>query len=129
MGRPVNLPGVKGLQKIGSGEAIAKGLGFQPLSSSKAWDEHRALEEIKSYRDQKQEELANHYIAAMRRKDNREMVRVREETRLWNRRREVEGRREMKIDLDRVVKARKKVRQPMKQMRGLAEEYRETYGS
>jgi hypothetical protein len=85
------------------------------------------LEEIKSYRDQKQEELLNRYIAAMRKKGNREMVRIREEARLWNRRAVVEGRGEMKIDLDRAVQASKKARQPMKQMRGLAREYRETF--
>lgn len=97
---------------------MAKGLGFQPVSSSKGWDVHRSLEEIKSYRDQKREQLANRYIAAMRRKDNREMVRIRDEARPWNRRALVEGRKEMKIDIDRAVKARKHARLPMKQMRG-----------
>ncbi len=126
-GRPVNVPGERGPRTITTGEAFAKGLGFQPLSSSKAFDVHRALEETKSYRDQKQEELANRYIEAERSRNNREMVRIREEARLWNRRAVLEKKPENKIDLDRAVKARRKARQPMKQMKGLARAYRENF--
>ena len=127
-GRSVNVPGEKGARKISGAEAIGKGLGFQPLSSSKAFDIYRSLEEVKSHRDQKQEELANRYISAERSRDGQEMVRIREEARLWNRQAVLGKRPEMKIDLDRAVKARRKARQPMKQMRGLARDYRETFG-
>lgn len=125
-GRPVNVPGETGPRKITTAEAFGKGLGFQPLSSSKVFEMHRSLEEVKSYRDQQQEEFANRYLEAERARNNREMTRIREEARLWNRRAVLEKKPELEIDLDRAVKARRKARQPMKQMRGLARDYRES---
>lgn len=127
-GKPINVPGERGPRKITEGEAIAKGLGFQPLSSTKAFDIYRTMEELKSYRDEKQAELANRYVAAQRKGDNKEMVRVRNEAREWNRNAVLKKRPEMRIDLQEAIKARLQARQPMKQMRGLAGELREVYG-
>jgi len=127
-GKPVNVPGERFPRKLTEGEAIGKALGFQPVSSTKAFEIYKSLEQLKSYRDEKQAELANRYVAAMRQNDQKEMVAVRNEAREWNRAAVVEGRREMRIDLQKAIQARQKARQPMKQMRGLAREYRESYG-
>jgi|GEM_PF-3430329 len=127
-GKPINVPGEKFPRKLTEGEAVGKALGFQPVSSTKAFEIYKSLEQLKSYRDEKQSELANRYVAAMRQNDQKEMVAVRNEAREWNRAAVVEGRREMRIDLQAAIRARQKARQPMKQMRGLAKEYRESYG-
>lgn len=127
-GKPINVPGERFPRKLTEGEAIGKALGFQPVSSTKAFEIYKSLEQLKSYRDEKQSELANRYVAAMSEGDRKEMVAVRNEAREWNRAAVIEGRREMRIDLQKAIRARQKARQPMKQMRGLAREYRESYG-
>lgn len=127
-GRPIAVPGERYPRKLTEGEAVLKGLGFQPVSSTKAFEMYRSLEELKSYRDEKQSELANRYVAAMRKDDNKEMVAARNEAMAWNRKAVTDGRPEMKIDLNAAIKARRKPQQPMKQMRGMARELRENYG-
>ncbi len=84
-GTPINVPGEKGPRKLTTYEAIKKGLGFQTTNSSKAFEIYRTMEELKSYRDSKQTELANRYVAAYRDGDTKRMVRVREQAREWNR--------------------------------------------
>ena len=54
-----------------------EGHGIQPVSSTKAFEIYRTLEQLKSYRDEKQSELANRYVAAMRKENEKEMVAVR----------------------------------------------------
>jgi hypothetical protein len=127
-GTPINVPGEKGPRKLTSYEAIARGLGFQPTSSSKVFEIYRAMEELKSYRDSKQAELANRYVAAYREGDTKEMVAVRNEARERNRAAVVRGKPEMRIDLERAVKSRWKAHQPPKQMRAVARDSRESYG-
>jgi N12 class adenine-specific DNA methylase len=127
-GKPINVPGEKFPRKLTEGEAVLKGFGFQPVSSTKAFEMHRSLEELKSYRDEKQNELANRYVAAFRKDDNKEMVAVRNETMAWNRKAVLEDRPEMRINLHDAIQARRKAQQPMKQMRGVARELRESYG-
>jgi hypothetical protein len=58
-GTPVNVPGEKRPRKLTSYEAVMKGVGFQPTSSTKAFEIYQTMEELKSYRDSKQTELAN----------------------------------------------------------------------
>jgi hypothetical protein len=60
--------------------------------------------------------------------DQKAMVAAKNEAREWNRRAVLEKRQELKIDLNHAVKARRKVRQPMKQITGLSRDYREAYG-
>jgi hypothetical protein len=64
----------------------------------------------------------------LRKDDNKEMVAVRNEAMAWNRTAVTEGRPEMRIDLNDAIKARRKPQQPMRQMRGLSRELRESYG-
>jgi hypothetical protein len=105
-----------------------KGLGFQPVSSTKAFEMYRTMEELKSYRDEKQSELANQYVAALRKDDNQEMLAVRNEAMAWNRTAVTEGRPEMRINLNDAIRARRNAQQPTRQMRGLSRELRESYG-
>jgi len=90
-GRPINVPGEKGPRTISTGEAIAKGLGFQPVSSMKSFEAYKTLEDLKSYRDQKQESFANRYMAAKRKGDRKPMARVKAEVRAWNREMVLQG--------------------------------------
>lgn len=86
------------------------------------------MEELKSYRDSKQAELANRYVAAYREGDTKEMPAVRDEAREWNRKAVLENRPETRINLRDAIDARREGRHPMKQMKGLARELRESYG-
>jgi hypothetical protein len=127
-GKPLHVPGERYPLKLTEGEAIGKALGFQPVSSTKAFEIYKTMEQIKSYRDEKQSELANRYMAAYREGDQKEMVAVSDEAREWNRAAVMEGRPEMRIVLNAAIRARQKARQPMKRMKGLARELRESYG-
>ena len=86
------------------------------------------MEELKSYRDSKQKELANRYQAAYRDGDQKEMEAVKNEAREWNRAAVLSGKPEMLVDLERAVKSRQKAHQPPKKMRGVARDLRESYG-
>jgi hypothetical protein len=99
-----------------------------PLSSTKAFEIHKSLEQLKSYRDEKQSKLANRYMAAYREGDRKEMVAVQNEAREWNRAAVVDGRPEMRINLEEAIKDRRFAGKTMKQTRGLAKEYRENCG-
>lgn len=127
-GKPIAVPGEKEARKLTAGEAIAKGLGFQPLSSTKAFEMHRTLSEVKSYRDEKQEEWANKYVQAKRAGDLQTATAIKEEARQWNREAVLKGRPDLKVDLHAAIAARRKPAQPMRQMKGMAKELREAYG-
>jgi len=98
-GKPVNVPGELYPRKLTGAEAVMKGFGFQPVSSTKAFEMYKTMEQLKSYRDEKQSELANRYVETYRQNDQREMVAVRNEAREWTRSAVTEGRPEMRIEL------------------------------
>jgi len=127
-GKPINVPGEPGPRKITTGEMTGKFLGFQPLSSTKSFEMHKSLEELKSYRDEKVDDLANRFVQAQRDTDQKGVVAVQNELREWNRDMVVRGTPELRINLHQSIIARLRPAQPMKQMRGLAKEYRESYG-
>lgn len=105
-----------------------KGLGFHLTGSTKTFEIYKGLDQLKEYRDEKQQELANRFMSARLDGDLKEMVAVRHEAMEWNRAAVQADKREMRIDLDAAIQARKRARQPMKQLRGVARDLRKTYG-
>jgi hypothetical protein len=127
-GKPINVPGELFPRKLTDSEAVMKSLGFQPVGSTKAFEIHKSLEQLKSYRDEKQSELANRYMAAFREGDQKEMVAVRREAMEWNRAAVQNNHPEMGIALNKAVKDRSIATKPMRQMRWMGKEYRESFG-
>jgi hypothetical protein len=108
-------------------EAVAKGAGFQPLSNAKAYDVYRTVEDLKNFKDAKQNEFATAYMKAFNAKDKERMKDIAREVNQWNTRMILEKRPEFRIDLNASVRAREKVKQPPRQMRKMAENIVEAY--
>lgn len=126
-GRPINLPGKKEPRKLTASEAIAKSAGFQPISSTKSYDIYRTIEDLKNYKDTKQQEFATEYMKALNRHDLKGMADVRKKVIEWNKKVIKDKHPEYRINLKRSIAARRKARQPAKQMRGVARELMESY--
>jgi hypothetical protein len=52
-GKPINVQGEQYPRKLTEIEAIGKALGFQPVSSIKAFEIYKSMEQLKRYRDEK----------------------------------------------------------------------------
>jgi 2'-5' RNA ligase len=126
-GKPINLPGERGARKITDYEAAAKVLGFQPLSSTKSYETYKILQDLAAYKQSKQSEFANEYMAAKNKGNVEKMMQVRENVRKWNQKMIEAGTPEHKIDLQKSIAARSKTAKPPKALRGEAKELRELF--
>ena len=80
------------------------------------------MEDLKNFKDAKQNEFATAYMKAFNTKDKEGMRDVVREVNQWNTRMILEKRPEFRIDLKASVRAREKVKQPPRQMRGMAKD-------
>ncbi|BDQ35937.1 hypothetical protein SYK_02970 [Pseudodesulfovibrio nedwellii] len=68
-GKPINEPGKFGPRKLTEAEALGKMAGFQPISSTKSYDQYRGRKVSKQVRSNKAGEFANNYVMALRKGD------------------------------------------------------------
>jgi len=61
-GRPINVPGSEGAQKLSTTEMIGKMVGFQPTKLTKSWDVSQALEDFQTYKANKRSNLATRIL-------------------------------------------------------------------
>jgi len=83
-GSPVNIPGKRGPRKLTLKEAIGKGAGFQPVSSTNSWELSQALGDFRQYKLRKQRDLANRIANARNAKDSAELKKLEGEWTAWN---------------------------------------------
>ncbi|WP_319764544.1 PLxRFG domain-containing protein [Maridesulfovibrio sp.] len=83
-GRPINEPGKIGPRKLELGEAIKKGFGFQPLESTKNWNNYRARSISSKLRKDKLANLSNNLIRAIRDNDRERMMDIFADLNKWN---------------------------------------------
>jgi hypothetical protein len=126
-GRPLALPGESEARKLTLPEAGAKAIGFQPLSSSKAWDIEEKIQDLSKFVAAKRSKWASRYANAMRLGNQKEMDAVRNEVEAWNARVISEGRPQLVVRLADALRERGRPRQPAKPMRGLAQELKGLY--
>jgi len=126
-GRPLALPGESEARKLTLPEAGAKAIGFQPLSSLKAWDIEEKIQDLSKFVAAKRSKWASRYANAMRLGNQKEMDAVRNEVEAWNARVISEGRPQLVVRLADALRERGRPRQPAKPMRGLAQELKGLY--
>lgn len=126
-GQPLTLPGESEARRISLPEAIGKAAGFQPLSSSKAWDINEKIEDLTKFVAAKRAKWASRYANAQRDGNQKEMDAVRNEVEAWNARVISEGRPQLVVRLADALRERGRPRQPAKPMRGLAQELKGLY--
>jgi hypothetical protein len=126
-GRPISQPGESEPRMISLGEAVAKSVGFQPLSSSKAWDVNEKIEDLTKFVAAKRSKWASRYANAQRDNNQKEMDAVRNEVEAWNARVISEGRPQHQVSLAGALRERGRPRRPSKPMRGLANELKGLY--
>lgn len=126
-GRPISQPGESEPRMISLGEAVAKSVGFQPLSSSKAWDVNEKIEDLTKFVAAKRSKWASRYANAQRDNNQKEMDAVRNEVEAWNARVISEGRPQLQVSLAGALRERGRPRRPSKPMRGLANELKGLY--
>lgn len=126
-GRPLALPGESEARKLTAAEAVAKAAGFQPLSSSKAWDIQEKVEDMTKFVAAKRAKWASRYANAQRDGNQKEMTAVRNEVEAWNARVVSEGRPQLQVNLAGALRERGRPRQPSRPMRGAANELKGLY--
>lgn len=102
-GREINVPGREGARRLGAGEAAGKALGFQPVSSTKAYAAYAADKWRQDKRAEKMQELASPILAQMDGKDPQGRKKAMDMTRAWNDEKKAEGRTDMMIPYEEVV--------------------------
>jgi hypothetical protein len=127
-GKPINFPGEQGPRKLTQTEAIAKGIGFQPTSSTKAYDIYRTVEDLKNFKDAQQNKFASQYMDAKNKGDSAGTMKVLAELSDWNKRMRDRGHPEYQINLADSIKARMKTQQAPKAFRPTAMAVRKAYG-
>lgn len=108
-GQPINLPGEKGPRKLTRGETVGKALGFQPVSSSKAWEIQQNLNDFIAYRRRIQGGYAEALALAILKKDQAKVAEIRKKIQEWNKNQLESGRPEYVLkqkDLNQAVRAR-----------------------
>jgi hypothetical protein len=106
-GKNINFLGEQGARKINAAEAIAKGaLGLQPVSSSKAYAAHEAVQGIKEGISDKKRNWADRYVNAVRRSDEKEKLKIRAEVGAWNQKAREEGKLWRIIDISEMIMSR-----------------------
>ena len=125
-GRPINVPGSEGPQKLNIREAIGKGFGFQPTKLTKSWNINQALQDFQTYKTNKRTELANNIVNA--RGDKSKLKKIEKEYITWNQ--ENIDRPEYVITPDELLMsiiARTSTRKPPMYLFGKTKELRERY--
>lgn len=104
-GKPLNLPGEKEARKLTLGEAAGKVLGFQPTSSTKAWEVYQGLERSKALRSSKQREIADRMVRAIRGRDGEAMTEAVADLTEWNQLAQVNGKEYLMINTKNIKQA------------------------
>ena len=126
-GKPINVPGEHGPRKITQIEAIGKSFGFQPVSSSKAWDQRQIFMDLKAFVDKRKQSFANRFMNARNEGNLAEVVKVKEEVSAWNKKWQDAGKPEYTINLGGAIRSRVKQQMPEKKFRHKAMELKEAY--
>ena len=111
-GQPINVYGEEESMKLGFGEAVMKGLGFQPIRMQGAWDYQEALSNVEETVSSKQSNLADRYTVAMNNGDMDEVDRVLAELDDWNTFWAERDKIEYMIDINESIRRRMSPRQP-----------------
>jgi predicted ABC-type ATPase len=130
-GQPINMPGRLGAAKLTQKEAIGKAFGFQPVSSTKAWDLQQDLEDFRAYKLNEQHRLANKLANALRDQDKNARDTVLADWKNWNKKQFATGRPEYIITPDNMVasmRARTKNQLPPTYLRKRAAEMMDQRG-
>lgn len=126
-GQPINLPGETGPRKLSTLEAVAKGFGFQPVSSTKANDAQKVMMDLQEFVQSKKQKFASRYVNAYNEGDIVTMSKVNDEVNAWNEKWEKEGESQFKISIRDAVRTRMGNRKPPKALRGEAREIGEVF--
>lgn len=102
-GRPINNPGVEGPRKYSGGEAAAKALGFQPVSSTKSYAAYAAEKRRETVRSREIDRVVEKFLKAARTKDSTYRSEGIAMMRRWNERMEKEGRPYMMFNMKNVI--------------------------
>lgn len=112
---------------LGTGQAIGKALGFQPMEITQGFEQYQAGQAADKRRSAKVEQLAKAYLDA-----GKNMSAIRKDLDAWNKEMEGQGRRSMTISLGDVTKRSKSLtrkRKPTKREQMRREEYYARTGS
>ena len=129
-GKPINIPGKGDARKLSAMEALGKAAGFQPVSSTKAYDVYKKLEDFKAYRTGKVSGFANKLANALVGKDKKEFDRVAKNLAEWNKEQIQQRRPEYVItydDINRALSNRSRVGQPPQYLLPKAMKLRKQY--
>jgi len=107
-GRDINVYGAEGPRKISLGEAIGKGFGIQPVSSTKAYAQYQAVQKLDTSLKNRTRLWADRYTNALRSNDHREMKKIMSEVGAWNASARRDGKYHLIIDIKRSVENRLK---------------------
>jgi len=114
-GRPIGdiTGGKEEPRKLGPKDFIMKSLlGFQPVSSSKAFEAYNDLsKKVEEFNDVKRG-LATKFVEYRRKGNRKGMANIRKRVLEWNRKARREGQPEMIINLTRMIKTRETARKP-----------------
>lgn len=109
--------------KLSKPEAVAKLLGFQPVSQSKAFDAHKGQSDVEAFKKNKQDELVTRYLKAFRAKDTAAKEEVLRDWKDYNNKMIREDKRHLVIKpLYPLAMQRMKPDKPQTSMRGYARE-------
>lgn len=109
--------------KLSKPEAVAKALGFQPVSQSKAFDAHKGQSDVEAFKKNKQDELVTRYLKAFRAKDMAAKEEVLRDWKDYNNKMIREDKRHLVIKpLYPLAMQRMKPDKPQTSMRGYARE-------
>lgn len=109
--------------KLSKPEAVAKALGFQPVSQSKAFDAHKGQSDVEAFKKNKQDELVTRYLKAFRAKDTAAKEEVLRDWKDYNNKMIREDKRHLVIKpLYPLAMQRMKPNKPQASMRGYARE-------
>lgn len=109
--------------KLSKPEAVAKALGFQPVSQSKAFDAHKGQSDVEAFKKNKQDELVTRYLKAFRAKDMAAKEEVLRDWKDYNNKMIREDKRHLVIKpLYPLAMQRMKPNKPQTSMRGYARE-------
>lgn len=109
--------------KLSKPEAVAKALGFQPVSQSKAFDAHKGQSDVEAFKKNKQDELVTRYLKAFRAKDMAAKEEVLRDWKDYNNKMIREDKRHLVIKpLYPLAMQRMKPNKPQASMRGYARE-------
>ncbi|WP_027184822.1 PLxRFG domain-containing protein [Desulfovibrio inopinatus] len=127
-GKPLNLPGEQGPSQLSATEAVAKGMGFQPVKLTKEYDAYTAMKWAEASRTRALKRFGAKLADAMR--NGEDTADIYEELKAWNERARRRNKPHLVIsakDLRRAVKYRSEAKRPSRRMRFEAEDINELY--